>query len=475
MQKTEHKKSFALLVFSLIFLVNPNISVIDPLPDFIACYILSRILLRAADTSPYFEEARLAIKRLGWLSFAKIAALFIIAIARGINTSDYDIVALFSLVFAVGEIIISISAVKYLFQALFYLGERSDKTSLISKFSVFGKRKTDPEVLQGLTYLFAVVKCVCYALPYMLLLTRDPDSTAPSVARFYPLALLLTVLLVLLIGTVWLVGAIKYSALTVGSGDFDAALDGMMSEETKYSFDKKRKVRAQRGVTALFAIASVFSLRIAFENYRSINLVPNLLIGVALFILAARLGNEKWAKRLKLSSLIFSACSLAAYLFEIRFLRRFEYFELMSSKEAVSFYLPVEICGSIEFIAHTVMLVCLAGALRSFILANTGIPVESEKYRESDRAYHKSLTVRTFVMVGLGILSGATRFLSIFINSEVQLLQLNPNDFSAEAIPAPLFPWFGLLTLATAVAYIAYSFYHASYIRDEIRAKYEFE
>ena len=471
MQKAIHRRAYALLVFSLIFLVNPNVSVIDPLPDFIACYIISKLLLRAADTSPYFDEARTAFIRLGWLNLAKIGGLIVITVARGANTSDYDIVALCSLVFSAGEILLSVSAIKYLFKALYYLGERADKPSLIAPFTVLGKRKSDPDVLLNLSYLFAVVKCVCYTLPYLFLLTTDPDSAAPSPARFYPTVLTATFILTLVIGIVWLISALRYASLTVGSGDLDQALEAMMSDETRHNFENKQASRRLSSVATLFAIASLFSLEIVFEDYRSIDLVPSLLIGIFLIALAARLGSSKEAARLKIASLVFTVAAFISYVFEIRFLRQFEYYDLLSSKDALASYLYVEIFGAIEFVTLAAMLFLLAIALRAFIYENTGIEPSSEKYRESDREYHKSLLRRTYAMIGLGFLSGAARFASIFINSEVQLLGLNPNDFSQEAIPAPSIPWFGLLTFIITVAYIAYSFYHASYLKDEIKAK----
>ena len=471
MKTKRSSQAFFLWVISLIFLFNPNISVVDPLPDFFAFYFISRLLLRAGDTAPYFEEARRSAIHLTWLGVAKLASLFVIAIVRGANNSDFDIVALFSLVFMAGEIIISVNFIRNLFRALFYLGERGDKPSIYTKLKDGTRFSVDPDVLCNVSYLFVVVKCLSYSLPFMLLLTNDPYASAASPRGLFPTVLTITALLTLAIGLVWLIHAIRYAALTVKSGDFDSALDNMMSDEARYTFERKKLVRALSSVPTLFALASVFSLQIAFSGYRNINIVPNLIIGVLFFILATKLEDKKTRLPLMISSLVYAAASATAHLFHIRFLRQFEYFELLKSEDARRAYLSVEIWGAIEFIAFVAMTLFLLLALRRFLLDNTGISRNSEKYRETDRRFHRSILARTYVMIALGALSGAARFLSVFINSEVQLVQLNPNDFVAEAIPAPSLPWFGALAFFIAIIYIAYSFYHASYIKEELRAK----
>ena len=46
------RSSFGLVVFALILLFNPNINLIDALPDFIAYFILAKVFLPAADSAP---------------------------------------------------------------------------------------------------------------------------------------------------------------------------------------------------------------------------------------------------------------------------------------------------------------------------------------------------------------------------------------------------------------------------------------
>ena len=94
--KSMKNVKYGWLIFALIMLFNPNLQLIDILPDFIGFFILAKFIERAADAAPYFEEARAAFVKLGYISLAKIPALFVIVLVRSKNTLDNDIIALFA-------------------------------------------------------------------------------------------------------------------------------------------------------------------------------------------------------------------------------------------------------------------------------------------------------------------------------------------------------------------------------------------
>ena len=91
MKTQKAKKTYSLLIFAAILLFNPNVNVIDPLPDFIAYFIIARLLIFAENDAPYFAEARSAFLRLGYLNLAKLPALLLIVSIRRVNTLDNDV------------------------------------------------------------------------------------------------------------------------------------------------------------------------------------------------------------------------------------------------------------------------------------------------------------------------------------------------------------------------------------------------
>ena len=139
MKNTVKNINYKLLIFSLVLLFNPSLNVVDILPDFIAWFILAKIFERAADSAPYFEEARSNFIRLGWLNLLKIPAFFLILFVKSKDTLDNNIYALVSFSFAIFEIILVTQAIKNIFTAAFYLGERTDVPALIEPFAVSKK------------------------------------------------------------------------------------------------------------------------------------------------------------------------------------------------------------------------------------------------------------------------------------------------------------------------------------------------
>ena len=76
----QKKKEASLIVLALVFLFNPNIQVIDILPDFVAFFIFARLLEKPALMAPYFEEARSSALKLAVISLAKIPAFMLAVI-----------------------------------------------------------------------------------------------------------------------------------------------------------------------------------------------------------------------------------------------------------------------------------------------------------------------------------------------------------------------------------------------------------
>ena len=125
MKKTDSKRFYSLLILSAVFLTNPNINIIDIMPDFVAWFILAKLFERAADSAPYFEEARSSFLKLAWINLAKVPAFFLMITIRSKDTLDNNVFALFSLSFCAIELVFLLPAIKNLFTALFHLGERT--------------------------------------------------------------------------------------------------------------------------------------------------------------------------------------------------------------------------------------------------------------------------------------------------------------------------------------------------------------
>ena len=470
------KGFYGLLIFSLVLLFNPNVNIFDILPDFIAWFILAGLFEKAADSAVYFEEARVSFLKLAWINIAKIPAFLFILMVRGENVQDNDIYALMSLTFAIVEAIFIIQAIKNIFTALTHLGERTHAVALIKPFPLkkCGCKRMSVDTLKGITYFFAIIKSALFALPDMFLLTQVNDNgQILTASKHYPIALILAQIIGLVIGIFWLTKILKYAKAVHKEGLFNEAIELMAAEDTELKFETKKKIRVLSLSLTLIAVASIFMLDIPIDSFKDINILPSFMLGI-LAIISLFVAHKYISRNIVvyISGAVFIAASTLAYIFLAKFHAGFEYLDLIRNPEARHTYLWVQIFGVAEFIAVAAFLIISIKTAREFILKNTGVDPQSDRYLKMEKDYHKSILIRAYVFVGLGILAALAKCVNIFLNSDVQYVFTNASDVMIAASPIP---WFNLVVTVTAVFFIAYSFYFTSYLKEEVRMKYKQE
>ena len=112
------------IILSLFILLNPNITLFDIAPDFIAYLILYFTLGKISNVIPHFEDARNNFLKLLWVSISKIVALFVMLSISSTHQSERSIIAVFSLAYAIIELIYIFPAFNALFDGFFYLEAR---------------------------------------------------------------------------------------------------------------------------------------------------------------------------------------------------------------------------------------------------------------------------------------------------------------------------------------------------------------
>ena len=477
MEKLSKKRFYSLLIFSLVMLCNPNVNVIDILPDFVGWFVLAKLFEKASDSAPYFEEARLGFIKLGWISLAKIPALLLIIFVRGQNTLDNDIFALVSFSFAVTEGVFTIKAASYLFKGLFHLGERTSAGALIAPFAspICKKRPMSPQNLKEYTYFFFICKSMLYFLPDMFLLTRISKETGQllTISKHYPAVLILSHVLGIIIGSIWVARAKRYTRAVREEGKFCEALISLASEDTLNKAQTKAKIRSTSLALTLICVAAFFSIDLVFDNLNGINILPNFLFGILLFISFLVLRNHAHINNAVFAfGGAFSILSLACYVFLARFLSEYKYSDIASNETAADAYLTVMILGAIEFLFLALFLVFAAKAFAGFILANTGVSQDSDRYLRMEKEYHKILIKKNYVMMSLGIIAGLAKCINLFLNQSVKKIYVDESDFFAPIISTSPIPWFNLVITITSIMYIGYTLYFISTIKEEINMKY---
>ena len=476
--KGRKKISSALIIFSLVLLFNVGFGIIDFLPDFIAFIILYKQFKPAAERAPFFREATNAFRSLAIVNGAKIPVFILIAGARSIQTYGYDIYAVAAMAFGVFEIIYLYRAVSSIFDALFRLGERTDAVAFISPITVTKDNKMSPETFRVLTFIFVFSKTVFQYLPELFRLTQMTDlSSTRAVSAMYPIVFLICQTFGLIIGIFWLIVSIKYVNMAKKEGQYENSIYTLGGEGFEEKLANKEKISALKSLLTFMCITSIFSLDIKFDNTDNINLLPHTVYGILLVVFAVKIykyTSIKHTLRIIIPAALYSVCSVFYYIFETEFLYYHGYDSLLNFGEVPSDYIRVEILSVIETVLLTVTLVMIAVAIHAYIFKHTGLPRDDENYSQTDRKYHRSLLIGNYVLMSLGILGGVGKCFHTFSKAS-QTLATFEMDFSTYATILPKVEWISLASAVCTIAYIAYSFYYTSTLKDEVEMKYNEE
>ncbi|MBQ7332967.1 MAG: hypothetical protein IJW38_01290 [Clostridia bacterium] len=475
-------KRAPLIVLSLVFLLNPNIQVVDLLPDFVAYFIIARLLEKPSIQAPYFEEARSSAIKLAFISLAKIPAFLLAVFIRSKNTLDNDIFPMLSLIFATLEIIFSLGLIKNIFSAFFHLGERGTASALITPFAVTknGKLQMRPEDLRGFTVFFAVAKCLLYTVPEFLLLSKTAENgtiTPSPLSRYYPITLSIAFALGLAVGIIWFMRSKKFLNAVVTEGEFESSLKFLASEDTEHKYETKLMLHATKRSMFALAIASVFTLPLAFQETELINIFPGFIFALVFILALSRIKpyTEKSFKLTLITGLIYTLISVASFAFSVNFLTKYDYIDISNAlsqtqSAAKSAYIPVVIFSALELLALAALFRFALNYFYSFITENTGLSPKSDRYSRTELEYHTELKKRLYIFFGLGLATSLMKLINVCLYLSPKTSFTNANG-QVSPVTASAIPWFGVVITIASVLFIGYAIYFTRLIREEVELK----
>ena len=122
--KSNTNKRLGRIAAGIFFLLNPNITVIDLLPDFIGCILIISGLGLLRDISDSLEEARKNFLRLFWVSLSHIPAFALMVSISASYLNEKTSILVFSFVYGVIEFILINNALTALIDGFVYVGQR---------------------------------------------------------------------------------------------------------------------------------------------------------------------------------------------------------------------------------------------------------------------------------------------------------------------------------------------------------------
>lgn len=385
-RKPKVKKHLGLgcIIASSFFLFNPDLAVIDLVPDFIGYMLINYGLTALADLNDHFDEAKRRFKLMIFVSLAKLVSVFMLFGLNDAYMRPYSML-LYPCVFGVVELVLLIPAFKHFFDGLTYLSSRNDGyAAFLYRFPSKHKRKkkkrrTPSKNITERTYSFTVVflfaKAFLSALPEFSVLTSDMyDESSHTVDLYDYIGLLRAMAMITMgvIGIIWLIKFIRYLAAIMRDSEF--------LEKLRDAYRSKVLVReglfVRRGLHfALFwmKIAAVLAIDFYINYY---NIIPDVLFAaVGIFsvcLLRKYISKTKFAQAVAALSAYGCACVLASCV-NVYYNVVYETFETMFRvAEAYDTYTLMRLSTAFESILFVVAFVFVARALTDVIKRHCG-------------------------------------------------------------------------------------------------------
>lgn len=264
---------FRLIFAGLVFFFNPCINIVDILPDFIGCILISAGLFRLVDVEDRFSYARRVINRL--IPIYILKALLSVYLPVRWKSGLLP----FTFVFAVGEIILMLAFCSALYGGIEYMANLHGGEKHLSGVSAVSK----------LTVFFMIVKNVLAFLPEALALEKEPDldlsynaKPVQMLSDAKPYIIAFFTVCVLALGIYWL----RLNANFFGRLSKDTVFIGNLSGIYKEKITDNTELVTRRRFMRFFMLVILSCVFILDITVDAINFTPDILSYILLLAAA---------------------------------------------------------------------------------------------------------------------------------------------------------------------------------------------
>lgn len=368
------KFGFGMIFFGLIFLFNPDIAVVDVLPDLFGYLFITLGLKYLRDMCPHIEAASVGFSRMLIVGAAKLLS---IAFIFGLTSFDTrpTMILLFAFSIAVVEIIVAVPAWNALFDGIIYLSQRTvDGVAL--KADRFGRDYTTR--IKKATVFFIWSKNVLAVLPEFASLSgQSYDDTAFDWSRFIGLFRILAFAVMLIVGVVWLIRAMRYFWSIGSDTPFITALKEKYNTEvaSRSGLFMRRNIKLALGVATLACLlcADVF---FSITDYMDVlDVLPDFVCSAAFLLVFVLLRgfSAKKAKRGIIASAVYTVAAAVSWGSNNSFVHEFTYVRIWKDSDAYgkffSLVLPLSVLESVLF---AVVIFILLSAMKDVVAEHCG-------------------------------------------------------------------------------------------------------
>lgn len=454
-----------MIILGFVFLFNPEIAVIDILPDFIGYALICLGITNLSDIYYQFADAKKAFSKGILISIAKLVS-FIVLIGLFSYSERPVGMLLFTFAFGVLELIFLIPAYRHLFEGFLYASQRLDSNSALryaytdkTQEKILSKYKDSETLPQNLTQkaykratVFLIVKNTLALAPELTSLINNNQYTYIGLLRFF------SVIICLVFGIFFLVKTIRYFVAIKRDTVF------ILQLEERYKCDvlPKGHLFVSRKISAILGCAMVSAL-ICMNIYNDeINMLPGFLFFAGAVIFFSMQNN---LKKLKTFGIVSSVAGFIASGVEwalwIVFYKNHFVGEVSKFPHAYKEYYTITAISALQSILFVLVILLMAIAVYAISKQHTGKPqyedgvIISNKVHEDDlREYKKMLIILTVLA---------------FISKLAYLFNIFASPFSINFWMIEMSP---MIDTIVSVIFALYSYYVFSTIKNDSRKCY---
>ena len=470
------KKKIFRIALGILFLLNPCITVIDLLPDFIGCLLIISGLSSLRDISDSLEESRLNFLRLFWISLSHIPAFALMIFISSSFVSEKTSILVFAFVYAVVEFVLINNALKSLIDGFVYIGERHDGDCCFYLTKKNGK-KIDVSKLQLFsTFFLLVVKGMSVAPNFVYL--YDTSLGYGSVISQYavnPVQFIgpLTALCFIpgiVVGIIWAKKMFRYIRAISNDKVFIERIDTVLSDK---AVENTAVYKYRRISTATFVLFAGFALCV--DMYiDQFNVIPDI-IGACVFLAAAIYMKRKFAEA-NFASIItcfmYTLSSAVMFCYSVYFNSHFRFSDVGRVLEADSAYtLYMVICAVCE-VLFVVSVIALIASYTSVLRGGFAVAVREGHKKNGKDIFLQRLKLKNSVSVILAVAASVCHFVHLLSLGDMQRVLVDKNSYTTTtSIYMPVLEGFWMLALLASIVFAVFTWATISSTRDELKER----
>ena len=452
-KKSNNIIPWSYIAVALIFLFNPNIGLVDILPDFVGYLLLVIALSRVAAIDDRISAAHALLVRLVYITLVRFALLFITFSVIPF-TDRATSMLLFSFVCDVLEVMALVPAMIKLSDGIFYLSERHGGEAAYLRAR--RTNKTVTEKARNTAVVFAVAKAFFGTLPEFSTLSAHEGWNETAWGRMYQyigMFRVIGIVFSLIFGIIFLCRTLKYLSLLKKENEFLKRLSAVYDKEISERPDYLAR-RASSVAFGFFIASAVLTLDFSLDGY---NIIPDVLSAVCM--LAGLLTMRKYIKHWKIPAIFATMCgvvSLIGTVIEYIFAGKYYIYAIDVDPETYNFYVGIcLVCLVSAVIFAATVITLVKGTLHEMIDKYTGFSMTTDDtYDPSEKVkqLHIALKRRSIILIVLACISSAVSIAAKFLVTTTGFL------------------W--MISLAVDVVYAVFTFKILSEIKEQIDYKY---